>query len=86
MSWPRSFPATVLAKSSELIPAAGLALFVTAILCGLQLMPVGKALLLVRSQGDDATSAVMAAASADAAFVDIPARPALSSSMATPRR
>lgn len=60
-------------RVSEVIPAAGLALSVTAILCGLQLMPSGTGMLLVRVHGEESRSALMAAAMADAAFVSIPA-------------
>jgi hypothetical protein len=60
-------------RVSEIIPAAGLALSVTAILCGLQLMPFGKGMLLVRVHGENPGSALMAAAIADAAFVSSPA-------------
>ena len=64
---------TALAKTSEIIPAAGLALFVTAILCGLQLMPVGYGMLLVRFDSKDPSSVLVAASTADAEFVSIPA-------------
>lgn len=60
-------------RVSEIIPAAGLALSVTAILCGLQLMPFGKEMLLVRVHAENPGSALMAAAIADAAFVSSPA-------------
>ncbi len=68
-----SMPVPLSVRVSEIIPAAGLALSVTTILCGLQLMPSGIGMLLVRVHGDDARSALMAAAMADAAFVSSPA-------------
>ena len=67
------FVAIMLARALEIIPAAGLALSVTAVLCGLQLMPFGEGMLLVRVHGDDPRSALRAAAMANAAFVSIPA-------------
>ena len=59
-------------RISEIIPAAGLTLSATAILCGLQLVPFGKGMFLVRVDGQDSNSALMAAAMADAAFVSTP--------------
>ena len=67
------FSANLFARASEILPAAGLALSITTILCALQLMPFGKRMLLVRVHDEDPTSALIAAAMADAAFVDIPA-------------
>jgi hypothetical protein len=66
-------PVPLSVRVSEIIPAAGLGLSVTAILCGLQLMPSGTGMLLVRVHGDDSRSALMAAAMADASFVSSPA-------------
>jgi hypothetical protein len=60
-------------KTSEIIPAAGLAVAVTTVLCGLQLVSFGQGMLLVHVRGDDLKSALMAAALADAALVSIPA-------------
>ena len=60
-------------RVSEIIPASGLALSVIATLCGLQLMPFGKGMYLVRVDGEDPGSALMAAATANAALVSNPA-------------
>jgi hypothetical protein len=60
-------------RAGDLIPAAMLALTVTAILCGAQLLPLGKTMLLVRVANEGTEAALTAAAEADAAFVSIPA-------------
>jgi hypothetical protein len=62
-----------LGRLSEIIPAAGLALSVTALICGMQLMPFGRGMFLVRVHDSDPTAALMQAASAGAAFVRSPA-------------
>ena len=59
-------------KTSELVPAAAIAFLVTAGMCGAQLLPFGKAMLLVRTSLDP-KAALTAAAVAGAALVSVPA-------------
>lgn len=58
---------------SALIPAAMIALSVTAATAGAQLVPSGEATVLVRVSSGTPEAALAAAASADAALVRIPA-------------
>jgi hypothetical protein len=57
----------------DLVPAAALAVMVTAVVCAAQLLPFGRTMLLVRVLGDDTRAALSAASVADAALVGIPA-------------
>ncbi len=57
----------------DLVPAAMIAVCVTASLFAGQLFPFGQTLLLVRVPGVAAEAGLYAAAAADAAFVDRPA-------------
>ena len=65
--------ATSFGSASELIPALGLAFFVTTIICGLQTVPFGVGLLLVHVNGKEPGEILTAAAVADAVFVASPA-------------
>ena len=60
-------------RPMELLPAAMLAGIVTVILCGVQLLPSGRTMLLVRVPVGGPRAALVAAAAADAALVSIPA-------------
>ena len=57
----------------DLIPAATIALSVIAILGGAELLPVGKDMLLVRVSDRTPVAGLIAAASADAAYISSPA-------------
>jgi hypothetical protein len=56
----------------ELLPAALTALLTVAVLCVAELMPFGRAMLLVRVPSTGAEGAMIAAASAGAALVSVP--------------
>lgn len=73
MRWRGPLSVRLLSMASEIVPAAGLSLIVTAVLGALQLMPLGHGLLLVRVRGEDSGAALLAAAAADAALVSVPA-------------
>ena len=62
-----------MAKGIEIIPAAMIALSVTATLCVAQLLPFGKTMLLVRVSQAGIATALADASRADAALVGIPA-------------
>ncbi len=73
MTWRNPSTEAALAWVSEILPAVGLALSVTAMIGAMQLMPLGEGLLLVRVGDEDPRSALMTAAKAGAALVSIPA-------------
>ena len=60
-------------RHSDLIPAASIAVVVTAAVCAAQLLPFGRTMLLVRVPGDGLGPALAAASVADADLVAIPA-------------
>ncbi len=68
-----SIIAAARARACEIMPAVGLAVSVTAVIAGLQLMPFGKAMLLVRVRDADPRSALVAAAMAGGTLIGIPA-------------
>jgi hypothetical protein len=72
---PAPAPHSLLATGhvAGVLPAATLAVFVVSVLCGMQLLPFGQSMLLVRVSGAGAEAALLGAARADAAFVDAPA-------------
>lgn len=61
------------ATASEILPAAGVALSVTVILCVVQLVPFGEGMCLVRVDPTDPGTAFLAAARAHVAIVNRPA-------------
>lgn len=58
---------------ADLAPAMGLGLAITLVVCGLQLMPAGIGLLLVRVDAADPAAVLRQAAQADARLVSLPA-------------
>jgi|GEM_PF-4093448 len=68
-----SAPETTSANAADLLPAVALMLMIVGMITGLQLMPYGRKMLLVRLHDADPQSALKAAAMAQAAFVGSPA-------------
>ncbi len=64
---------TMLRRHWDLVPAASIAVAVTAVVCTAQILPFGRTMLLVRVPGDGTGPALVAASVADAALVGIPA-------------
>lgn len=64
---------TNLTNAWDILPAAGLAVVVTAALLGMQLLPLGTGAWLIRLPDQDPCAALIAAARADAALINTPA-------------
>ena len=60
-------------KAAEIIPAAVFFIFITLIIFGIQLMPFGKGMFVIRIDKSNSKSALMADVMADISFVSIPA-------------